>query len=489
MRLLVIDAASGFRAQCEGFIANRWPGAAIDTYAPATADAEVPRFAWVSYDAVLLDMHLGHALRAGIVLPPTVTPAPAESSGSFALLPHGLRWLEAWHANGGEDNPPPPVIMLSATTSEDMAVRAMKLGAMDYLRKDRVTANRLIAAIQDALLTRARDNDRASHASARLRVLEARAQQGMPQGRAANDFRSTFADAGDHTIQLGAAARPFADTGPRDFSNRLDTLTDAPLIRGYTLRKLLGEGGSARVYLARSERDQRDLVLKILHPEIARNDQFLERFMREYRVLTDLQNEHVALIYDQGITDDAVFIAMEYFPLGDLKQRIEDPDQPALTSIEAIRLTGQIARALDAVHGAGVVHRDLKPHNIMMRSKTRLALVDFGLAKRVRDHTITRTGALMATPLYMSPEQCLGRPMDHRSDLYSLGVILYQLLTGLRLFDSDNLATVAFQHVHADIPQLPPKLQGYQGVLERLLAKNPDDRFQSAREVFAHIAL
>ena len=110
------------------------------------------------------------------------------------------------------------------------------------------------------------------------------------------------------------------------------------------------------------------------------------------------------------------------------------------------------------------------------------------MAKQLGEHTITATDGLIATPLYMSPEQCLGKPQDARSDLYSLGVMLYEMFTGKRLFDSDNLAAIALSHVHGEIPRLPPALGGYQSLMDRLLAKNPDDRFQSARELFGYIA-
>jgi serine/threonine-protein kinase PpkA len=160
-----------------------------------------------------------------------------------------------------------------------------------------------------------------------------------------------------------------------------------------------------------------------------------------------------------------------------------------LMPVQALRLVAQIARALDAIHGAGVIHRDLKPQNIMFRDANKLALVDFGLAKQEGEKTITASAAMGATPLYMSPEQCVGRPQDARSDLYSLGVILYELLTGGRLFDADSLAAIAFKHVHAEVPRLPESMSSLQTVLDRLLAKDPDHRFQSARELFAKIAM
>jgi serine/threonine-protein kinase PpkA len=176
---------------------------------------------------------------------------------------------------------------------------------------------------------------------------------------------------------------------------------------------------------------------------------------------------------------------MEYFPGGDLQQRI----RAGISSMTALKILMQMARALDAVHSAGVVHRDLKPQNIMFRENNRLAILDFGLARELdATSTLTQKGMVMATPLYMSPEQCLGQPHDPRGDLYATGVILYEMLTGETVYTGENASALAYQHVHGPIPRLPGRLSGYQSLLDRLLAKRPEHRFQSARELFAYVA-
>ena len=151
---------------------------------------------------------------------------------------------------------------------------------------------------------------------------------------------------------------------------------------------------------------------------------------------------------------------------------------------------GHLTDAISLAHEKGIIHRDLKPQNILFRENGRLAIVDFGLARDLgADSSLTAHGSLFATPRYMSPEQFMGQTVDPRSDLYSLGVILVEMLTGKRVFDAENAAGLIYQHVHGPIPQLPGRLAGYQPIVDRLLAKKPEDRFQSARDLFAYIAI
>jgi serine/threonine-protein kinase PpkA len=258
-----------------------------------------------------------------------------------------------------------------------------------------------------------------------------------------------------------------------------------PRIPGYRVLHPIGQGGQAMVYLAERAADRLTVALKVLDRQVRQDHVYLERLKREYKVLAGIDHPYVAKIYDQSFTGELPYIAMEFVPAGTLAGRIRD----AIAPRDALRLVGQIAHALDAIHAKGIVHRDLKPANILFRADGRPVIVDFGLAKDLSaTSTLTIAGQLLATPRYMSPEHCLNLPVDGRSDLYSLGVIFYEMLTGQRMYESANSADVVNLHVNAPVPRLPEPLSAYQSMLDRLLAKKPEDRFQSARELFTLVS-
>lgn len=255
-----------------------------------------------------------------------------------------------------------------------------------------------------------------------------------------------------------------------------------PLIKGYRFIKRLAVSEHSAVYLAEKESADMKMVLKVLRqvPDFSDGIGAFDRFLQEYEMIADINHPNIVKIYDLGVSDDHAHIAMEYLPGGDLKQKIER----GMTQQDAVRYTKQIAGALARLHALGILHRDLKPGNIMLRENGDIALIDFGLAKRMRlEQEITGSGEIFGTPYYMSPEQGHANDVDERSDLYSLGIIFYEMLTGEKPFTGDNAMGIIFKHSEAPVPVLPHRLGQYQAMINLLLAKKPEDRLQSAAEV------
>jgi serine/threonine protein kinase len=255
-----------------------------------------------------------------------------------------------------------------------------------------------------------------------------------------------------------------------------------PLIKGYRFMRKLGSTEHSGVYLAERESTHLQVVLKVLRqmPEQGDSIGAFDRFLQEYETIAEMDHPNIVKIYDLGVGDDHAHIAMEYLDGGDLRNKIE-----AGASVrEAVKYLRQIASALSAVHEKHVLHRDLKPGNIMLRKNGSIALIDFGLAKRVKLETaITDKGEIFGTPYYMSPEQGHGTNVDERSDVYSLGVIFFELLTGNKPYKADTAMGIIYKHAQAPIPILPPRLSQYQALINMMLAKLPEDRLQSATEV------
>lgn len=255
-----------------------------------------------------------------------------------------------------------------------------------------------------------------------------------------------------------------------------------PLVKGYRFLKRLAVSDHSAVYLAEKESIGIQIVLKVMRqvPDFSEGVGAFDRFLQEYELIAELEHPNIVGIYDLGVSDDHAHIAMEYLPGGDLKQRIES----GIPERDAVEYARQIASALANLHSVGILHRDLKPGNIMLRDDKSVALIDFGLATRMaRKPDITGRGEIIGTPYYMSPEQGRGDDVDERSDVYSLGVIFYEMLTGNRPYVGVNAMSIIFKHREAPLPVLPEHLSQYQAVINKLLAKKPDDRIQSAAEV------
>lgn len=251
------------------------------------------------------------------------------------------------------------------------------------------------------------------------------------------------------------------------------TLFDVP---GYKVLRPLGKGGMAEVFLATHLATGEERVLKMLPINDGEEEQ-LQRFIQEYALISQIRDSNVARIHEQGFTQTHAYIAMEFLPGGELRGAMKG----GVSVEQTLDWAQAIAGALMAVHAKGIAHRDLKPANLMFRADRSLVLADFGIAKGQSDLlNRTASGHIVGSPYYLSPEQAESKPVDARCDLYSLGVIIFELLTGKKPFRASNLSDLIRQHVVAPIPTLPEEFAAFQPLIDRLLAKRPSDRIASA---------
>jgi eukaryotic-like serine/threonine-protein kinase len=269
-----------------------------------------------------------------------------------------------------------------------------------------------------------------------------------------------------------------------------DTLINTLFDGRYRVLRKLGSGGMANVYLAEDEELGRRIAIKILNERHAADEQFVERFRREAKNAAGLSHPNIVQIYDRGEGEGTYYIAMEYLEGRTLKEAVAGR-QP-LPIREAIGYARQILAALRFAHRKGIVHRDIKPHNALMDDDGRLKVSDFGIARAGAASQMTEAGSIIGTAQYLSPEQARGAPVDHRSDLYSLGIVLYELLTGAVPFTGDTPVEIAMKHLSkvpeppsAKRPEIPRALDQ---VVLRALAKDSEDRYGSAEELDAELA-
>jgi len=445
----------------------------------------------------------------------------------------------------------PEMIIIAEGGSELVAIRTLRLGAADYLPKRLVTPPRLqrsikltLRAIEKASQRRA---ERLAHAAAAQAPAPAPAQApvtatpridspiatqaGATLTRAAQQAVAprpltpptpisthtgrSLAQAAKAALAQPPAAPPApAESAPiakleasvRDVAAVSLPTAAASMpavvkevkpvapenhqIPGYTILQKIGESEAAAVYLAIAEDLGHNVALKISkrkHTGSADPSDSGQRsimFQREFEAIAALDHPSIIDLFDYGIHEGVEFLAMEYFPCGDLKARLQNP----LTADEAIAFLREIARSLKVVHEAGIIHRDLKPPNVMLRDDGSVVLIDFGLARSlISGDGSTRTGVLRGSPYYMSPEQAQGEALDARTDLYSLGVILFEMLAGRKPYLGASAIDVLQQHVMAPVPELPLQHLSYQPLLERLMSKSREHRISTCDELLAGI--
>jgi serine/threonine protein kinase len=282
---------------------------------------------------------------------------------------------------------------------------------------------------------------------------------------------------------------PAAQTGG---SNVIDESKDELIgtqLGGCQVLDLLGQGGMARVYRGRQEHLDRDVAIKVLPPYYVSDPTFIDRFQREARAMAKLQHPNIVVIYDAGRQAPWLYIVMELIPGGNLRQRMTT----SMSMAEATHIFRDIAEALTYAHERGIIHRDVKPVNVLLDTSRpqpypRAVLSDFGIAKVLQSSSnLTRTGAGVGTPEYMSPEQCKGQSVDTRTDIYALGVLLYEMLCGRPPFVAEEFTAVAHSHIYDPVPAPslynPRVTPPVQAVILRALQKRPEQRFQTAREM------
>lgn len=248
-------------------------------------------------------------------------------------------------------------------------------------------------------------------------------------------------------------------------------------IPGYRILRPIGEGGMASVFLAVQESLDREVALKVMSPVLAANAEFASRFVVEGKITAKLQHPNLVTVYDIGSHNGVYYLAAEYIPGGTLKEKLAEG---GLSVAQILDIATDIAQGLDFAHSKGFVHRDVKPGNVLFRADGRVVLADFGIAKAMDgSNSSTVAGASIGTPDYMSPEQARGEPVDGRSDLYSLGTVLYELLVGTPPYQAGDPFTVALMHVTHPVPELPEPYQWLQPLVSGLMAKQADQRYKT----------
>ena len=259
---------------------------------------------------------------------------------------------------------------------------------------------------------------------------------------------------------------------------------DKPEVEGYCVVSRIGEGGGSHIWLAEREGDRLPVVLKVLKTTPADDVDKFQRFRQEHAFIAAARHNGVVEILGYGFAGPYPYLAMEHFPRGSLKDALQN----ALSPRQALAVLAQLAGALVEIHAHGIVHRDLKPENVLVREDGTMAIADFGVAARLEAVSAdARNQEVFGSPHYLAPELILGEPASALTDIYSLGVVFYEMLTGAKPFTATNVRDLARQHLNAAVPPLETQFADYQPLLDGMLAKNPQERFQSAQDLLVGV--
>jgi DNA-binding NarL/FixJ family response regulator len=430
-RVLLVDLSSTAQPLMVSCVLRTWPSAQIEVCSSAGQQlaADVTR-----YDFVLMEYRAGSD----------------ENSG--------LRYLAATRRQGRDA---PPVVLLTEDETAQTASRARELGVECWMYIDEVSPRRFRQCVAQI---RTKGTARSAAAESNTEIWrQAQRSSALPQSGPSPQGPGI----GESSARSASGSRQAG--GPK--TNNLP---------GYQILGELAKGGMTRILLADRLEDGLRVALKIMPVEQEADGELLRRFMREYSLIAKLSHPNVIRIHERGFAADFAYIAMDYYPRGDLRQRIRGPISPRT----AFDYLFQIADGLGAAHSQGIVHRDIKPGNILFRDDATLAVTDFGIAKDlVSDQRLTQDRILLGTAHYMSPEQINAGEVDAQSDLYSVGAVLFHMLTGAPPYRAETPWDVMQAHVSAPIPRLPEAITACQPLIDGLLAKDPADRFLSTQEL------
>lgn len=424
---------------------NAYSDIEVVEYDPVSQRLPSDDFNWDDFELVFLDYNLGLGKE------------------------NGLGWMIHFNSIIGM----PPVLMLTAEGNTKIAVRLLKAGAIDFIDKEDISADTIKTALDDVF----------SLANKRQTIISNKAEFKKSVDEAVKTATSPLPDLLFQDESDVVEENFFDISGETtDFSNTEDQLEKFGIVvPGYQLLKEIARGGMSTVLLAKPMEEDNEVVLKVMFTEGHEDPIALKRFMQEYTLISCLDHPNIVCIYERAFASDFAYIAMEHFPGGDLSKKLK----VGIELEAAIEYIRQMCLGLVAVHELNVVHRDIKPGNILFRADDTLTITDFGAAKNLTGDVedITIGNHIVGTPYYMSPEQGSGMPFDHRSDLYSLGIMIFQMLTNERPYTAKSVAQLISMHLNAPIPKLPVNLAKYQPLIDGLLAKEPDERFQSAEDV------
>lgn len=352
----------------------------------------------------------------------------------------------------------PPIILITSELNKDIATKALKLGAVSCISKTTINPHNMMQKIQQSIALAA-------------------PSRGNPKGYISGIFDvSTSRQAAEHQPE-----KTPADKKHEALQAKYTKLN----IPGYKLISEIVEGGMSKIFRATRLEDGLTVILKVLFTEEHQEPNALKRFMQEYSMIGKTNNAHIVHIYERGFATDFAYIAFEYLSHGSLTRRI----RRGLSDTTSIEYLKQMARGLVAIHEKNIVHRDLKPANILFSDEKTLKIIDFGIANNTETEIsdLTVTGCIIGTPQYMSPERCFGFPVDQRSDIYSLGIIFYAMLTGKTPFKAKEFEEFLHAHKKNIMPKLPLEHEKYQSLLDGMVAKAPEERFQTMEDLLVGI--